>query len=157
MIMDNASLKNLVIINGKDIWTEFGAFLTEEKKGGRENLTAIMSPSKVKTHVAVNIREENGSKYSSVLDVKNEERDVTLHFALFAESRSEWLQMYRDFITFLKEGENGWLSMRLPELSLTMRLFYVDCSGYKPLTYLWKEGVHASRFKVKFREPVPSF
>jgi hypothetical protein len=155
--MNSEALKNLVIINGKDIWTEFGAFLTEEKKGGRENLTSIMSPSKVKTHVAVNIREENGSKYSSVLDVKNEERDVTLHFALFAESRSEWLQKYRDFITFLKEGENGWLSMRLPELSLTMRLFYVDCPGYKPLTYLWKEGVHASRFKVKFREPVPSF
>lgn len=155
--MNSEALKNLVIINGKDIWTEFGAFLTEEKKGGRENLTSIMSPSKVKTHVAVNIREENGSKYSSVLDVKNEERDVTLHFALFAESRSEWVQKYRDFITFLKEGENGWLSMRLPELSLTMRLFYVDCPGYKPLTYLWKEGVHASRFKVKFREPVPSF
>lgn len=155
--MNSEALKNLVIINGKDIWTEFGAFLTEEKKGGRENLTAIMSPSKVKTHVAVNIREENGSKYSSVLDVKNEERDVTLHFALFAESRSEWLQKYRDFITFLKEGENGWLSMRLPELNLTMRLYYVESSSYKPLTYLWKEGVHASRFKVKFREPVPSF
>lgn len=155
--MNSEALKNLVIINGKDIWTEFGAFLTEEKKGGRENLTSIMSPSKVKTHVAVNIREENGSKYSSVLDVKNEERDVTLHFALFAESRSEWLQKYRDFITFLKEGENGWLSMRLPELNLTMRLYYVESSSYKPLTYLWKEGAHASRFKVKFREPVPSF
>ncbi len=155
--MNSEALKNLVIINGKDIWTEFGAFLTEEKKGGRENLTSIMSPSKVKTHVAVNIREENGSKYSSVLDVKNEERDVTLHFALFAESRSEWLQKYRDFITFLKEGENGWLSMRLPELNLTMRLYYVESSSYKPLTYRWKEGVHASRFKVKFREPVPSF
>ena len=139
--MNSEALKNLVIINGKDIWTEFGAFLTEEKKGGRENLTSIMSPSKVKTHVAVNIREENGSKYSSVLDVKNEERDVTLHFALFAESRSEWLQKYRDFITFLKEGENGWLSMRLPELNLTMRLYYVESSSYKPLTYLWKEGV----------------
>ena len=155
--MNSEALKNLVIINGKDIWTEFGAFLTEEKKGGRENLTAIMSPSKVKTHVAVNIREENGSKYSSVLDVKNEERDVTLHFALFAESRSEWLQRYRDFITFLKDGENGWLSMRLPELGLTMRLFYVESSSYKPITCLWKEGVHASRFKVMFREPVPSF
>lgn len=155
--MNNAALKNLVIINGKDIWTEFGAFLTEEKKGGRENLTSIMTPSKVKSHIAVNIREEDGSKYSSTLDVRNEERDVTLHFALFADSRSEWLQKYRDFITFLKKGENGWLSMRLPELNLTMRLFYVDCPGYKPLTYLWKEGVHASRFKVKFREPVPSF
>ncbi len=155
--MDNAALKNLVIINGKDIWTEFGAFLTEEKKGGRENLAAIMTPSKVKSHVAVNIREENGSKYSERLEVKNEERDVTLHFALFAETQSEWLRRYRDFITFLKAGEDGWLNIRFPELSLTMRMFYVDSPAYKPLTYLWKEGVHASRFKVKFREPVPSF
>lgn len=155
--MDSAVLKNLVIINGKDIWTEFGAFLTEEKKGGRENLTAIMTPSKVKSHVAVNIREENGCKYSERLEVKNEERDVTLHFALFAETQSEWLRRYRDFITFLKTGEDGWLNIRFPELSLTMRMFYVDSPTYKPLTYLWKEGVHASRFKVKFREPVPSF
>ncbi len=155
--MDKDVLKNLVIINDVDIWTEFGAFLTEEKRGGRENLTAIMTPSKVKNHVAVNIREENGSKYSTELDVRNEERDVTLHFALFAESRSVWLQKYREFIKFLKEGNGGWLSVRFPELNLTMRVFYVECSGYKPLSYIWQEGIHASRFKVKFREPVPSF
>ena len=155
--MDTEALKNLVIINGKDIWTEFGAFLTEEKKGGRENLTAIMTPSKVKSHVGVNIREENGSKYSTRLDVKNEERDVTLHFALFAGSKEEWLLRYRNFITFLKQGQDGWLSVNLPELDLTMRMFYVNCPGYKPLTYLWKEGVQASRFKVTFREPKPSF
>ena len=150
-------LKNLVIINGVDIWTEFGAFLTEEKKGGRENLTAIMTASKVKAHVGVNIREEDGCKYSSKLEVTNEERDVTLLFALFAESRSGWLIKYREFISFLKQGEDGWLNISFPELSLTMRVFYVDSSAYKPLTYLWKEGVHASRFKVKFREPVPTF
>ena len=155
--MDNAALKNLVVINGTDIWTEFGAFLTEEKKGGRENLTAIMPPSKVKGHVAVNIREENGSKYSEHLEVKNEERDVTLHFALFAETKSEWLRRYMDFISFLKTGDNGWLNMRFTELNLTMRMFFVESPSYKPLTYLWKEGVQASRFKVKFREPVPSF
>ena len=49
MNMDTTALKGLVIINGKDIWTEFGAFLTEEKKGGRDNLTSIMAPSKVKS------------------------------------------------------------------------------------------------------------
>lgn len=154
--MENESLKNLVIINGKDIWIEFGAFLTEEKKGGRENLTAIMTPSKVNGHVAVNIREETGSKYSSKLEVKNEERDVTLHFALFAESRSEWLAKYRGFIAFLKQGEDGWLTIQFPEINFSMRVFYVDCPGYIPLTYLWQEGVHASRFKVKFREPQPT-
>lgn len=155
--MDKEALKNLTVINGTDIWTEFGAFLTEEKKGGRDNLTAIMTPSKVKSHVEVNIREQNGSKYSSKLEVRNEERDVTLHFALFAESRSGWLERYRAFISFLKQGEDGWLEMSFPELELTMRVFYVESPAYKPLTYLWKEGVHASRFKVKFREPVPSF
>lgn len=157
MNMDTTALKGLVIINGKDIWTEFGAFLTEEKKGGRDNLTSIMAPSKVKSHVGVNIREHDGTKYSDKLDVKNEERDVTLLFAIFAGTRNEWQLRYRSFITFLKTGENGWLSVRLPELGLTMRMFYVDCPGYKPLTYLYDEGVQASRFKVKFREPVPSF
>ncbi len=82
-------LEGLVIINGIDIWKEFGAFLTEEKAGGRENLTAIMTPSKVKGHVGVNIREHDGTKYSDKLDVKNEERDVTLHFAIFAPSVQE--------------------------------------------------------------------
>ena len=155
--MDKDVLKNLVIINGVDIWTEFGAFLTEEKKNGRENITAIMTPSKVKSHVSVNIREQDGSKYSTKLEVKNEERDVTLLFALFAESRSGWLLKYRQFITFLKQGADGWLNIQFPELELTMRVFYVECSGYNPLSYLWQEGVHASRFKVKFHEPVPTF
>ena len=154
--MNRDALKNQVIINGSDIWVRFGAFLTEEKKGGRENLTAIMTPTKAKTHVAVNIREENGSKSSNKLEVKNEERDVTLHFALFAESRSAWLTKYRDFITFLKQGADGWLTIQFPEINLTMRVFYVESPVFKPLTYLWKEGVHASRFKVKFREPQPT-
>lgn len=155
--MNSESLKNLVIINGKDIWTTFGAFLVEEKRGGRENLTAIMTPSKAKSHVAVNIREENGSQYSAVLDVKSEERDVTLHFALVADSRSEWLRKYREFIAFLKTGNNGWLSVRFPELDLTLRMFYLESSSYKPLSYLWNEGIHASRFKIKFKEPEPTF
>lgn len=155
--MDFEALKGLVEINGRDIWTDFGAFLTEEKKGGRENLTAIMAPSKVKSHVGVNIREENGTKYSESLDVKNEERTVTLHVAIFAESKDAWLTKYRNFITFLKTGDQGWLNVRLPELSLTMRMYYVESSSYKPLTCIWKEGIQASRFKVTFREPVPSF
>lgn len=150
-------LKGLLIINDTDVWTEFGAFLVEEKKGGRENLTAILTPAKAKSHVGVNIREHNGTKYSTKLDTKSEERDVTLHFAIFARTKSEWLHNYTAFIAFLKEGKDGWLQVRFPGLDLTMRMFYVDASSFKPLTYLWKEGVHVSRFKIKFREPVPSF
>ncbi|RLT76171.1 MULTISPECIES: hypothetical protein [Muribaculaceae] len=151
------ALEGLVTINGTDIWKEYGAFLTEEKRGGRENLTAIMTPAKAKSHVGVNIRELDGTKYSARLDVRSEERDVTLHFAIFARTREEWLEHYRAFITLLKQGRNGWLTFRFRQLGLTMRMFYVSSTAYKPLTYLWREGVQASRFKVTFKEPEPSF
>ena len=151
------ALEGLVTINGTDIWKEYGAFLTEEKKGGRENLTAIMTPAKAKSHVGVNIRENNGTKYSAKLDVKSEERDVTLHFAIFARTREEWLETYRAFITMLKQGRDGWLTFRFRQLNLTMRMFYVSCGSYKPLTSLWQGEIQASRFKVTFKEPEPTF
>ena len=53
-------LEGQVLINGTDIWKEYGVFLTEEKRGGRENLNAILTPSKAKDHVGVDIREHNG-------------------------------------------------------------------------------------------------
>ncbi len=150
-------LDGLVTINGTDIWKEFGAFLTEEKKGGRENLNAILKASKVKSHVGVDIREHDGTKYSAKLDVRNQERDITLHFAIFAPTVEEWIDRYGKFLTLVKQGKDGWLTMRLPTLGLTMRLFYVENTDFKSLTYLWKEGVQAGRFKVKFREPEPTF
>lgn len=41
-------LSGLVLVNGTDIWTEYGVFLVEERRGGMENLTAILTPSKAK-------------------------------------------------------------------------------------------------------------
>ena len=72
--------------------------------------------------------------------VANEERDVTLHFAQYAATKSDWLQNYMEFIQFLKAGTNGWLNITFTELNLTLRVFYVESSAYRPLTYLWKEG-----------------
>lgn len=143
------------MINGTDIWKEYGVFLTEEKKGGRENLNAIMAPSKTKGHIGVDIREHDGKKYSGTLLPANAERDVTLHFAQYARTREQWLANYMAFIRFLKSGKDGWLAINFPELRLTLRVFYLDCTSYKTLTYLWKEGVQASRYKVSFREPEP--
>ena len=150
-------LGGLVKINNVDIWTQYGAFLTEKKKGGKDNLKAITRASKVKPHVGVNIREEDGVKYSKKLTVKNEERDVTLRFALVADTREAWWKKYADFINFLKQGSDGWLNVYFVELDLTLRMFYVDGSDPEPLTCLWKNGRQASRFKIKFKEPVPTF
>lgn len=63
-------LSGQVLVNGTDIWKEYGVFLTEDKKGDMANLTAILTPSKTKDETAVNIREEDGEKYSDVLTPK---------------------------------------------------------------------------------------
>lgn len=155
MAMD-AILEGKVLVNGTDIWKEYGVFLAEKKRGDRNNLKAIMAPAKTKTHVAVDIREEEGEKYSSVLEVRNQARDVKLTFALYADTREAWLSQYRAFIAFLKQGDDGWLDIRFPDLDLTLRAFYKEGGDYEPLTYLWKAGKQASRFTVTFREPKPA-
>lgn len=152
----DAILSGKVLINGTDIWKAYGAFLVEKKRGDRNNLKAIMAPSKTKSHVAVDIREEDGEKYSSVLDVRNQARDVKLMFALYADTREAWLSQYRSFIAFLKQGDDGWLDIRFPDLDLTLHVFYKEGSDYEPLTYLWQAGKQASRFYVTFREPSPA-
>ena len=152
----DAILGGKVLVNGTDIWKEYGAFLVEKKRGDRNNLKAIMAPSKTKSHVAVDIREEDGEKYSSVLDVRNQARDVKLMFALYADTRDEWLSQYRSFIAFLKQGDDGWLDIRFPDLDMTLHVFYKEGSDYEPLTYLWQAGKQASWFYVTFREPKPA-
>mgnify|MGYP006918678399 FL=1 len=155
MAMD-AILGGRVLVNGTDIWKAYGAFLVEKKRGDRNNLKAIMAPAKTKTHVAVDIREEDGEKYSSVLEVRNQARDVKLYFALYADTRDAWLSQYKAFIAFLKQGDDGWLDIRFPDLDLTLHVFYKESSDYEPLTYLWQAGKQASRFYVTFREPKPA-
>ena len=150
-------LSGLVLVNNTDIWDKYGAYLAEKKKGGRDNMKAILKASKVKEHIAVNIREENGRKYPTALTVVNDEREVSLCFALVADSTTEWWRKYREFIQFLKQGSNGWLDVKFPTLGITLKMFYLDCSDVEPLSDLWNEGEtkKASRFKVKFKEPNP--
>jgi hypothetical protein len=62
---------------------------------------------------------------------------------------------YFAFINFLKAGKNGWLDIKFVQLDLTLHVKYTESTKFTPLTYLWEEGVHAGKFKVKFREPVP--
>ena len=86
----------------------------------------------------------------------NQARDLKLTFALYADTREAWFSHYRSFIAFLKQGNDGWLDIRLPDLDLTLHVFYKDGSDYEPLTYLWQVGRQASRFTVTFREPKPT-
>lgn len=151
-------LSGQVTVNGTDLWDAFGVFLREERKGQHENLNALFAPSKTKGQVAVNIREEDGEDMSDTLLVKSEGRDVTLHFALQAGEAAEFVTRYSAFIRFLKTGSDGWLTFSFPTLGLTLRMYAVDWpSGFTAISNLWSGGDQCGTFKVKFREPVPSF
>ena len=76
--------------------------------------------------------------------------------ARYAGTRDEWLSRYKAFIAFLKQGDDGWLDIRFPDLDMTLHVFYKESSDYEPLTYLWQVGKQASRFYVTFREPKPA-
>lgn len=148
-------LSGLVFFNDTDIFQNYGAFLVENQRGGLDNITELLTPSSAKADTAVNIREENGERYSDTLTPANEPRDVTLHFAIYAPTQQQWFSRFKSFISFLKQGDKGWISAKFPQLGLTLRLKYSECTTFTPLTYLWHEGVHAAKFKVKFREPQP--
>lgn len=99
-----------------------------EKAGRPQQLEGDPVAGQDETHVAVDIREENGEKYSTALNVKNQARDVKLYFALYADTRKEWLAQYKAFIAFLKAGDDGWLDIEFPDLDMTLRVFYKEGS-----------------------------
>lgn len=148
-----AVLQGLLLINGVDIYTQFGAVLSEDKDGDHTNYSALMKPASMKPHIAVSFREDDGEKLPEQLTPRSEARDVTLQFAIMAENAAVFLQKYAAFVQFLK---SGWLNVSLPELNKTFRMYCVSVTDYEQLTAM-EDSTVASKFKVKFREPNPAF
>ena len=144
-------LEGLLFINDTDVYTGYGAFLTEDSPGNFSNYSELLKPAKMKPYTAVDFREENGEKLPDILpDPAYEARDVTLYFAIMADTAAVFLSRYSDFLRLLK---SGWLDLRLPELGKTYRMYYKDSPGYEQLTPI--DGKVAAKFKVTLREPGP--
>ncbi|WP_304961388.1 hypothetical protein [uncultured Duncaniella sp.] len=148
-------MNGLLYINGRDVWSDFGAWLTEEKEGDTKNYSALQKPPATKSHVAVSFREQDGEKLPKRLVQKWEPRDIALKFAVAAADRESFIARRDAFVSFLKDGSDGWLDMRVPELGRTYRIYYKDCSDYEHLEDIG--GMVAARFTVVFREPNPEF
>ncbi|MDH8702366.1 hypothetical protein M2138_001728 [Dysgonomonadaceae bacterium PH5-43] len=144
-------LEGLLFINDTDVYLQYGAFLTEDSPGSFSNYSELLKPAKMKPYTAVDFREEDGEKLPDVLpDPAYEPRDVTLYFAILANTAAVFLSRYSAFLGLLK---SGWLNIRLPELNKTYRMYYRESSAYDQLTPI--DGKVAAKFKVIFREPVP--
>lgn len=148
-------LKGLLYINDEDAYEEYGVFLSEEKPGDAKNYSALMKPSKAKSHTPVDFREQDGEKYPVRLVPALEARNVELQFTLEAADKDTFFIRYGRFVSTLKNGAEGWLSFYLPEINRTYRFFYLECSSWNQLTTF--EGKVYASFKVKFREPNPVF
>jgi hypothetical protein len=145
-------LKGLLLINGTDVYLEYGAFLTEDKPAEHTNYTALLRPANMKSYAAVSFREDNGEKLPETLLSRSEARDVTLQFAIIANSTTSFKTKYKGFIQFLK---SGWLNINVTELGETFKMYFSACSDYEQLTSVSTTAV-AAKFKVKLREPNPS-
>ena len=55
-------MEGLLYINGRDVRTDFGAWLTEDKERETKNYSALQKPPATKSHVAVSFREQDGEK-----------------------------------------------------------------------------------------------
>lgn len=146
-------LNGLLYINGIDVFDEYGAFLTEDSAGQNSNYKELLMPPKTKPYIAVSFREDDGEKLPNALpDPAFEPRNVSLYFAIMADSPEIFLEQYLDFVNLLK---SGWLNIQVPELDKTYKMYYLECSGYDQLTPI--DGQVFARFKLKLREPVPQF
>jgi hypothetical protein len=146
-------LSELLYINGIDVFDEYGAFLTEDSAGAHSNYSEMLKAPKMKTYTAVNFREDDGEKLPDTLpDPAFEPRDVSLYFAILADTPADFIANYTAFIQCLKAG---WLEIEVPELDKTYKMYYLECSGYDQLTPI--DGQVAAKFKVRLREPVPVF
>jgi hypothetical protein len=144
-------LEGLLMINGVDVYTQYGAFLSEENAADHTNYDALLKPADMKPHVAVDFREDDGEQLPAVLLQRSQARNITLRFAILAANATAFMQKYAAFILFLKDG---WLDVSVPELGHVFHVYFVSCSEYKQLTPI-DTGNVAAWFKVEFREPEP--
>ncbi len=55
-------MNGLLLYKRARCWSDFGAWLTEEKEGDTKNYSALQKPPATKSHVAVSFREQDGEK-----------------------------------------------------------------------------------------------
>lgn len=148
-------LEGLLLVNDKDVYKEYGAYLSEEKEDSHDNYSALFKPARSKKHTGVSLTERNGVKYPDKMVIGLDERDVELRFSIEASDANDFLAKYSGFITMLREGENGWLRFYFPEILKTFRFFYDDCPGWEQLTTF--DGKVYANFKIRFKEPEPQY
>ena len=146
-------LTGYVTINGKDAWTEYFAFLCEDKMDDNFNFEELQKPLEMKEYTTVEFRERDGEELPDELpSPRYKARDVTLYIAVYASTLSEYNIRRAAFMEAIRAG---WVNLKVKELPATYRFYYKGTTDAKVITDV--TGTTIGRWKVKFREPKPGF
>lgn len=156
--MDYQELHNLLKVNSVDMYTSYRVFLCEDKQSEYTNHEALLKPAPLKPYVGVNIREQNGRRYSENLLPVSDEREFTLYFACHGDTREELFENYAAFIRNIKSGINdtGWLDIWVADLPDSTYRCFVSKFTEPDVITLMPGNLVATKFKVTFIEPNPS-
>lgn len=144
-------LTGYVTINGKDVWTEYFAFLCEDKVDDNFNFEELQKPLEMKEYTTVEFRERDGEELPDELpSPRYKARDVTLYIAVYASTLSEYNTRRAAFMEAIRAG---WVNLKVKDLPATYRFYYKGTTDAKVITDV--TGTTIGRWKVKFREPKP--
>lgn len=143
-------LTGYLIINAKDVWTEYGAFLAETSREAHTNMDALLRMPKAKDITMVDFRERDGVKLPDAPLMKLESIDRTLQFCIIAGSEAERLKRYRELLVLLTSGK---LSMQVKGYR-TYRMIYKDMPS-EPQWFNPHAGPYRVVFSVKFTDYAP--
>lgn len=145
-------LNGYMTLNGKDAWTEYSAFLCEDKQEDNSSFGELMKPLEMKEYTAVDFRERNGEELPDVLPSPcYKARDVTLYIGILASSVAA-SNTLRDKL--MKALRCGWLELKVKGLPATYKFYYKSSTEAKILEDVI-DGRTFLRMKIKFREPKP--
>ncbi len=148
------NLTGYMTINGVDAWTEYSAFLCEDKVDDSFNFGELQKPLEMKEYTTVEFRERDGEELPDVLpSPRYKARDVTLYIAVYTSKLSEY-NTRRD--AFMEAIRAGWVNLKVKELPTTYRFYYKGIADSKVLEDA-TDGRIIGCWKVKFREPKPGF
>ncbi|WP_455673765.1 hypothetical protein [Phocaeicola sp.] len=146
-------LTGYMAINGKDAWTEYGAFLAELSASEHSNMDELKKMPKMKAYTAVSFRERNGEQLPDELPSPQFEAiDRTLQFAIVADTDALRRSRYAALITALKAG---WLTFKVKDMR-DYKMYMSEPSAPTWYKHLCESDKYVCVFKVKFREPEPS-
>lgn len=143
-------LTGFLTINGKDIFTEYAAFLAETSAEDHTNMDNLLAVPASKEITSVDFRERTGEDYPDNPDVQLSSIDRTLQFALKGVSEADRLAKYQAMMKLLV---SGWLTFTVKSYR-SYRMIYKAMDS-EPAWYADRGDGAWVIFKVQFHEPKP--